>query len=385
MYRVRHPASSVLSTLVLCLCGTAFVPATSQAQTTHYGDPAALEREIEKITSDRDSTTPVPHGPVLREGDEGEAVVPVIARLQEVGYLPSDVEGQTYSPEVAAAVEAFQTDRGITVDGLVGPETRRAMNRGPADRLGEIRQNLELQETFFEEAEDRYVLVNIPDAQLVYFEHGRPTMEMKVIVGREGWGTPTMDETIEAIVVNPDWDVPASIVAADIAPEVVKNPGYLDENDMVVLDGWGADAPRVDPSRIAWGSVTEDNWSYHLRQLPGDDNPLGQVKISFPNEQAIYLHGTPAQQLFEKNERGLSHGCIRMERPVELAGRLLEVGTEDWDTERLRQAVSGNDQQKVELDTTIPVHLVYWTAFVDSSGELRLVPDVYDQMDEMGG
>lgn len=366
---------------VLCLSGLTFATANLHAQ-AHYGNPAALEQAIETIESDGDSVTRVPDGPVLREGDDNEAVPPVLRRLQETGYLPSDFEGTTYTEEVASAVEAFQTDRGITVDGLVGPETRRAMNQGPADRLGEIRQNLERQEEFFAETEDRFVLVNIPDAHLVYFEDGQPAMEMKVIVGQEGWGTPTMAETIEEIVVNPDWDVPASIVAADIAPEVVKDPGYLDENNMVVLDGWGPDAPRVDPSTIAWASVTEDNWQYHLRQLPGDENPLGQVKISFPNEDAIYLHGTPAQQLFEKNERGLSHGCIRMERPLDLAGRLLEVGTEDWDTERLRQTVGSNDQQKVELSTTIPVHLVYWTAFVDSSGELRLVPDVYD---EMGG
>jgi murein L,D-transpeptidase YcbB/YkuD len=365
----------VLSVFALVL------PVAAHAQAAHYADPAALEKAVQEIESAGASQTPeIPDGPVIREGDDGERVAAVIAFLKARGDLATDFDGTTYTPEVSAAVEAFQTDRGIAVDGLVGPQTRQTMNEGPGDRLDEIRRSLEEQKTFFADAPDRYVLVNIPDAQLIYFEGGQPALEMKVIGGKEGWDTPTMDETIEQIVVNPDWDVPASIVAADIAPKVVENPGYLSDNNMVVLDGWGPDAPRVDPSGIAWGSVTEDNWRYHLRQLPGDDNPLGQVKISFPNDEAIYLHGTPAKQLFEKNERALSHGCIRMERPVDLAGRLLEIGTEDWTTERLRQAVETNEQQTVKLGTTIPVHLVYWTAFVDSSGELQLVPDIYDRM-----
>jgi len=387
--RRELPSSSLRRTVPNCvlaalLAGAAalLAPAALGAEAAHYADPAALEAAIQRIESgDRPSRTGVPEGPVLRQADEGEAVEAAVRRLKEGGYLPDEFSATTYTERVMDAVRAFQEDRGLGVDGLVGPNTRAAMNRGPADRLAELRWNLEGQRTFFAAAGDRYVLVNLPDARLVYFEDGRPALEMKVIVGKEGWGTPTMDEQIEHVVVNPDWDVPASIVAADIAPQVAANPGYLEANDMVILDGWGPNAPRVDPSAIDWSSVTEEGWSYHLRQLPGPDNPLGQVKIAFPNDEAIYLHGTPADQLFELDRRGLSHGGIRMERPVELAGRLLELGTEEWDTSRLREAVSTNDQQRVELETTVPVHLVYWTAFVDASGELQLRPDVYDRVD----
>lgn len=357
------------------------IPTTARAEAAHYADPAALEAAIQRLeSSGDDSRTEVTDGPVLRNGAEGEAVKDAVQRLKEGGYLPGDFQGATYNDEVMKAVEAFQKDRGLKVDGLVGPGTRQAMNRGLVDRIEELRWNLERQKAFFAEAGDRYVLVNIPDAHLIYFEGGEPSLEMKVIVGQEGWGTPSMDKTIEHVVVNPDWDVPASIVAADIAPKVAANPGYLEANHMVIFDGWGPNAPKVDPSTIDWSSVTEDGWGYHLRQLPGPDNPLGQVKIAFPNDDAIYLHGTSAKQLFDRNQRDLSHGCIRMEKPLELAGKLLELGTEDWDTSRLEEAVSGNDQQRVDLATTVPVHLVYWTAFVDAEGQLQLRPDVYDRV-----
>lgn len=363
---------------MLFLVSSLLVATTAQGAV--YGDPAVLENVIEKVESGQySSRVEVAVGPVLRKGDESEMVKRVIRRLEQSGYLPRNFESSVYTAEVMDAVRAFQRDRGLVEDGLVGPATSRAMNATLRDRLSEIRRNLEDQQEFFSDAPDRFVLVNIPDANLVYFENGQPSLEMKVIVGKEGWGTPTMNETIEQIVVNPDWDVPASIVAADIAPKVAADPGYLDRNNMIVLDGWGSDAERVDPGSIDWSSVTEAGWSYHLRQLPGPDNPLGQVKISFPNDQAIYLHGTPNDHLFDRYKRGLSHGCIRMEEPLEMAGELLEYGTDDWDTARLRQAVGG-EQQFVEMEREVPVHLVYWTAFGDTSGEVQLRPDIYDRM-----
>ena len=353
------------------------------AAATIYGDPAALEDAIRRIEEgEYRPRSEVPEGPVLREGDEGEAVKAAVQRLREGGYLDKEFEGATYGERVVEAVKAFQRDHGLMVDGLVGPSTRAAMNASPRDRVAELRSNLKRQRELAEKVEDeeRFVLVNVPDARLLYFERGRPVLEMKVIVGQEGWNTPTMDETIERIVVNPDWDVPASIVAADIAPKVVEDPGYLADNRMVILDGWDPDASRVDPSSIDWASVTESSWEYRLRQAPGPENPLGRVKISFPNDEDIYLHGTPAEELFEKDRRGLSHGCIRMEKPVEMAGRLLEVGTKEWNEARLLQAIDSGEQQFVDLETTIPVHVVYWTAFVDGSGELQLRPDLYDRM-----
>ncbi len=350
---------------------------SAPAEAAKYGDPAVLNQAIQQIESSSGPNVHVPEGPVLHEGDSGETVRTVIRRLQQGGYLSAGFSSSGYGDQVMNAVRQFQEDYGLHVDGLVGPETSRAMNTGLRHRLEEIRRNYQKQQEFFANAPDEpYVLVNIPDAHLVYVDGSR-SLEMNVIVGKEGWGTPRMEDTIESIVVNPDWDVPRSIVADDIAPRVARDPGYLDAHHMVVLDGWGSDATRVDPSSIDWSSVTEDNWSHHLKELPGTDNPLGQVKVSFPNDHNIYLHGTPHDQLFERDQRGLSHGCIRMERPIELAGRLLEYGTDDWDTARLRQAARGNDQERIALDRKIPVYLVYWTAFGNSKGELQIRPDLY--------
>ncbi len=367
-----------LSTLLIGFACSLFISVSAHADV--YGDPAVLKAAVAEVESGQyGSRAEVLVGPVLRKGAEGDMVGTVIRRLKQDGYLPRSTEVSSYTTEVMDAVRSFQKDRGLVEDGLVGPATSRAMNSTWRDRIEEIRNNLEEQRSFFSEAPDRFVLVNIPDAHLVYFENGQPSLEMKVIVGKEGWGTPTMEDTIEKIVVNPDWDVPASIVAADIAPKVVQDSDYLEKNNMIVLDGWGPDAERVDPRSIGWSSVTESGWNYHLRQLPGPDNPLGQVKISFPNDQAIYLHGTPNDHLFDRYKRGLSHGCIRMEEPLEMAGELLEYGTDDWDTARLKQTVGG-EQQSISMERSVPVYLVYWTAFGDSSGELQLRPDLYDRM-----
>ncbi|HVS02400.1 MAG TPA: L,D-transpeptidase family protein [Thermoanaerobaculia bacterium] len=354
-------------------------PPPSPSNPIPYGDLERLEEALRQYeqTAPRRGTR-VPEGSLLQEGDSGEGVTALRRRLAELGHLPSQLAaGDGYDQQVVAAVESFQGRYGIEVDGIAGPSTLHELNRSPEDRVRQGRESLEAMRQFGARAEPRYVLVNVPDFYLFWVADGEVADAMKVIVGKEGWNTPTMHEEIQQIVVHPDWNAPASIIAADIAPKVAEDPGYLAANDMVVLSSWEEDADEVDPATIDWADVTAETWKYRLRQLPGPENPLGEMKFLFPNEEDIYLHGTPAQHLFDKDVRALSHGCIRVERPRDLANHLLAGHTSVRET--FDSALAAGEQQWIELPRKVPVHLVYWHAFLGEDGELQFRPDPWSE------
>ena len=348
------------------------------AQPTRHLD--ALRGEIERLerAAAGGGWASVPGDSTLREGDSGDRVVALRQRLAQSGDL-GDPSGSSYDAALVEAVRGFQERHGLAVDGIAGPQTLAALAVAPQERARQARESLERQESFVSEhRSDRYVLVNVPAFRLHYVDQGSSRLTMPVIVGKEGWGTPEMHDSIKYLVANPDWDVPQSILAEDLAPKIREDPAYLDENDMVVLEGWGDDARRVDPGNVDWSNVGK-GFPYHVRQLPGPDNPLGQLKFMFPNENNIYLHGTPHGHLFDRHDRNLSHGCIRVERPVELGAALLE-GTPDWNRQRLESVVSGDDQQRIELAEPVPVHLVYWPVVARADGTIEFHEDIYDRI-----
>lgn len=340
-----------------------------------YGDAERLGEAITRYEAAADRP-PLASGAVLKRGDEGPRVEAVAQRLAALGDLDEDDVGAKFDDTLDASVRAFQRRSGLKVDGVVGRGTRRALNAGFATALKHMRASrarmLELS------LEGDYVLVNVPDFRLVYVRDGEAVESMKVIAGRPSWDTPGMSDVIEQIVVNPQWNVPVEIVAKEIAPGVVRDPKYLEKKNLVVLRGSWASDDVVDPDSIDWDDVTEKNFEYFVAQRAGPTNPLGRLKILFPNSDDIYLHDTPNPELFSKKTRGLSHGCIRMERPFELAAHLVE-GTPDWDGARLEAAKTDGRTEKVTLAKKTPVHIVYWTAWVDDEGKLQLRNDLYDR------
>jgi len=220
----------------------------------------------------------------------------------------------------------------------------------------------------------RAVIVNLPGYNLDVEEGGRQVMSMRVVVGEEGWETPVFSDRIRYLVLNPYWNVPNSIFTKEILPELRKDPGYLYAHDMEVVAGERDDSQVVSPSRV-WevGGAS----GLRVRARPGAANPLGKVKFMFPNEHDIYLHDTTAAALFEEADRNASHGCIRVERPFELADYLMRDDPQ-WNGGQLRAAVDGGEQRDVKLPEPVPVYLLYFTAMPGPDGGIAFYEDIYD-------
>jgi len=302
----------------------------------------------------------VPAGKALKRGqsDSPARLRALRDRLSVEGFL-SDSAGSDSSAKfdatLAGAVADFQARHGIVVDSMLGKETLDALNVPAAYRLAQIAANLERYRWMPRTLGTRYVIVNVPEFRLAAFDSGQKTLEMKVIVGKdyEDKATPVFSDSMEFVVFRPYWNVTPDIAAKEIFPKEQASPGYLAANRMEVYNDHGRQA---------------------VRQLPGPKNSLGLVKFMFPNDFNIYLHDTPEGELFKKDVRAFSHGCIRVEKPAELAQWAL-----GWDADRVNQAMqNGPDNKQVNLPKKIPVYIVYFTTYVDG-GKLYFGNDLYDR------
>ncbi|HEX7186115.1 MAG TPA: L,D-transpeptidase family protein [Thermoanaerobaculia bacterium] len=305
----------------------------------------------------------LPSGSELKPGARGEAVRRLRARLAAEGDLasaPKPENGQAqpsgsdlYDPAVAQAVQRFQQRHGLEPTGKVGDETLEELNVPVERRIQQIQVNLERWRWLPADLGKRYIKVNIPEFRMELVENGRPVLGMRVIVGKAQQSrTPAFSDKMEYIELNPWWNIPTGIAEEEILP---KGPGYLASSNIEVVQE---------------GSTTR------LRQRPGPGNPLGQIKFMFPNDFDIYLHDTPADHLFAETERDFSHGCIRLEKPVTLAEYLLR-NDPDWPPLKLREAIVSGENRTVTLPKPLPVHLLYFTAWVDEDGTVQLHRDVY--------
>jgi murein L,D-transpeptidase YcbB/YkuD len=222
---------------------------------------------------------------------------------------------------------------------------------------------------------DRYVMVNIPEFMLRVIEHDRPVLTMRVVVGKEGSRTPMFTDEITYMVLNPTWNVPASIAVDEIVPEIQKDASYLERNNMRVFSNETDKAVEVDPSDIDWSAVSTGNFRYAIRQDPGPENPVGNVKLMCPNQFNVYLHDTPSDQLFSAGARGFSHGCIRLEKPVDFAVYLMK--SKGWSHETVTAAFDSANNTSVKVPEALPVRIFYWTAFIGDGGQLQFRDDVY--------
>jgi murein L,D-transpeptidase YcbB/YkuD len=260
---------------------------------------------------------------------------------------------------LAGAVAEFQARHAINVDSMLGTETLDALNVPAEYRLGQIAANLERDRWLPRARGERYIYVNVPAFQLTAYDKGEPVLESKVIVGQEfeDKATPVFSDSMETVVFRPYWLITPAIQAKEVAPKVAANPGYLAANDM---------------------EYYRDGGQTRIRQRPGPKNALGYVKFLFPNDFNIYLHDTPNHELFDKDVRAFSHGCIRVEKPAELAQWVL-----GWDASRVDEAMQqGKDNQAVRLPKKIPVYIIYATTYV-KDGKLYFGNDLYHRDDQL--
>ena len=318
----------------------------------------------------------VPEGKALRPGDS--ASMPRLAalhdRLAAEGYVGRDADLvraaadsgaaarlAVYGGELAGAVAAFQARHNIVVDSVLGPETVQSMNLSAEHRTGQIMANLERYRWLPRSLGDRYIYVNVPAFRLDAYDGGRKVLSMKVIVGEEyeDKATPAFADSMQFVEFFPYWNVPEEIAEKELWPKINADPSYLERNEYEL--------------------VTERGET-RIRQKPGDKNALGYVKFLFPNPLNIYMHDTPERSLFGRDVRAFSHGCIRVEKPEELAVYALS-GTRGWTEDRIRQAMRGPNRQ-VRLAEKIPIYIVYFTTFV-RDGELYFGNDIYERDSEL--
>lgn len=342
-------------------------PSTRQ----YRGLRAAYARMVERARSE--DWPRVPTGPLLRKGDSDPRVSLLRARLQLApdGDSSRPRNGTVVDRELAAAVQEFQMRHGLTPDGIVGPETLAALNVPAVKRLEQLRVNLERMRWLARKRPQTGIVVDIAGARIEYRREGEVVWEGRVQVGRPARPTPRLKSEVTHLTFHPSWTVPPTILKEDMLPRIRRDPGYLDRNRIRVLDYSGTE---LDPLEVDWDQPD----GILLRQGAGPDNPLGTVAIRFPNPFLVYLHDTPSKRIFERARRQVSSGCVRVERPMELAGLLIEDGS-DADTEHGAQLLEMGETANFYLTRPIPILLGYWTADVAGDGSLRFRPDIYER------
>ena len=306
----------------------------------------------------------VPEGPKLQAGDEGPRVAALRRRLG-LPQLPP-----LFDAVLEQAVREFQERHGLAVDGVAGVQTMAALNVPAQERLAQIELALERWRRLPLEPGQDFVLVNIPAMQLAAVAGGTPVLEMRVVVGRPDWPTPEFSSTITTVTFSPAWTVPTTIARREVEPRARRDPGYLARSRIEVLDRSGNSFGTDLAAARASGAP------YLFRQRPGDDNALGRVRIGAPNRFDVFLHGTPAVSLFAQPARTFSHGCVRLERPLELA-RWLLADQPRWDEAALAAALARDEPLQTAVTRPVKLHLVYVTAWADSSGSVHFRRDIY--------
>jgi len=320
----------------------------------------------------------VPDGAKLQKGDRGDRVLTLRARLLATGDLEQAPHrnGDLFDEVLLRATRRFQRRHGLNADGVVGPDTLAALNVPVDVRVRQIALNLERWRWLPHDLGQRYILVNIADFALEVVENGQPELTMRIVVGNPFSGTPVFNATLTSLVLNPFWHIPPSIAVKEMLPQIRKDPGYLATHHIKVVEGRGGQARKIDPSTINWSKLSAKDFPYRLYQEPGPLNALGRVKFVFPNQFNVYLHDTPSRELFSKTVRAFSHGCIRIEKPIELAEYVLREDPR-WTRDTLLAAITQGVERTVWLPQPLPIHLLYWTAEVDQDGTLQFRPDIY--------
>lgn len=324
----------------------------------------------------------VPSGSKLRQGDRSERIPLLRQRLAAEGFLTNvGADDQTlFDNDVEQALKKFQMQNGLETDGILGTQTLQALNISADQRVRQIVVNMERWRWLPQNLGDRYILVNIASFNLDVLEQETPVLNMRVVAGKSYRKTPVFSDKITYLVINPYWGVPDTIAKKDILPKQKKDPNFLMNQKIRVFEGWGANTREIDPSIIDWNNVTAANLTYRFKQDPGPQNALGRIKFMFPNQFDVYLHDTPSKELFAKARRDFSSGCIRIEKPVELAEYLLR-NHPDWPFEKIRSTLSGSDftTQTVKLPEPVNIHILYWTVWVGKDDRIHFGPDIYDR------
>ncbi len=318
-------------------------------------------------------------GPTLKPG-MSDARVPVLRkRLEITKDLPpsagtvATADPDLYDATLEQGVKAFQERHGLAADGAIGPGTRVAMNVPVAERIDQIRINLERGRWTLHEIKGEFVLVDVAGFYVSYFRNDEPIWTSRVVVGKDQRETPIFRSKITYVVFNPTWTIPPGILVKDKLPVLKRNPGALKAMNIRVLDGSGRE---VNPHSVNWNQYGPSRLPpFQFVQDPGPNNALGLVKVMFPNPYLVYLHDSPAKSLYEQDQRTFSSGCIRVQKPFELAE--LVLNDPQWNPQSIDAVIATKQTRTVNLKTPVPVLILYWTAQPRPDGQVTFRNDVY--------
>ncbi|MDX2156887.1 MAG: L,D-transpeptidase family protein [Hyphomicrobiaceae bacterium] len=318
----------------------------------------------------------IPTARMIRPGDDDERVPIVRRRLLATGELRSASNTSfNLDGELEAGVRRFQKAHGLSVTGRVDRSTIAAMNVPVQARMAQIKLNYDRIAELLDRnnRDERYILVNVPGFQLEAVERGKVAQRHRVIAGREQRQTPVVKASIRALNFFPHWRVPDSVAKLDVAPRLVKEPEYLQKEQIRVLSG-NYNGPEIDATRVNWAQF--DHNLLKLRQDPGPQNALGLVRLDMPNEHGVYMHDTPMKPLFGRAQRAFSAGCVRVQDVFDLAAWIAN-GDQGVDRRRIDEILTGNSAVDITLTHPVPVYFVYLTAWAEPGGHAEFRPDIY--------
>ena len=320
----------------------------------------------------------IPPGPVLSKGMRHEQVILLRNRLRVSGDYDSIMQADPhyFDQGLEQAVRKFRRRHGMAAVGTVNKITRAELNIPIEDRVTQLLVTMERWRWLPLNRGDNYVWVNLASAEMQIFERDESVLSMRVVVGRPYRSTPSFSSEIDRVVFNPSWSVPRTIAVEDILPQQKNDVRFISRKHIRVFKGTGDNANEVEPAHVAWNELNTDHFPYRLRQDAGPKNSLGKLKFMFENPYDIYMHDTPTKLLFQLPRRVFSSGCVRLEKPVELATYLLQQD-KGWDTFEIKSQIDQSQTKTIRLNKKIPVYFVYLTSWVTKEGDVNFREDVY--------
>lgn len=318
-------------------------------------------------------------GPTLKIGMTDPRITVLRQRLRATGELTEGDDASTeFDAPVEAALKKFQRRHGLEEDGSVGRQTLLTLDVPVQRRIRQIVVNMERLRWVPEALGRRYIIVNTAAAEMQVVEGGEPVLEMRVIVGQPKRETPFLSASMTHMVFNPVWNVPHHLAVEDVLEKVRHDRAYFAKQGLRVYATREDRLAELDPDSVDWGRAGQHGFPYRLRQDPGPKNAMGRVKFLLPNREDIYLHDTPTRSIFQKASRAASSGCIRLEKPIELATYLLS-DREGWTREKIEAAIEEGKTETIALRHPLPVYLVYRSAWVDGEGKVEFRSDIYNR------
>lgn len=311
----------------------------------------------------------------IKPGESNLLIPKIREKLIKLRYQLSDSISITFDVELENQLKKFQHDWGLNTDGVIGKATLEGLNSVPGNLINQLKVNMERFRWLPLQVTEKYIIVNIANFELDMIEGIDTLISMRVIVGKELRETPVFNGRISYIVFSPSWTVPPTILQEDLIPELLKGPEYIERKNMKLLRNDGSELAYSD---IDWSKISKDHFPYIVRQNPGAGNALGRVKFMFPNAYNVYIHDTPSRGSFARDDRAMSSGCVRIEKPYDLALLLLSDAPE-WSPTLIRDAMKQDKEQTVRLKIPVDVMLIYLTAWTDGKDHIQFRKDVYQR------